>query len=117
MTMESDLTVLLKGICPRVYPDFAPANTPRPYVTYQQIYGAALTYLGREVPTKQNAVMQINVWADTRKEAKATILAIEERLITATVFQATPEAASVSDFDADIPIYGSRQDFSIWADR
>lgn len=117
MTMESDLTTLLKATCPRVYPDFAPANTPRPYVTYQQIYGIALRYLGNEVPTKQHAVIQINVWADTRKEAKATILAIEDSLIRAKVFQASPEAASVSDFDADIPVYGSRQDFSIWADR
>ena len=81
MTMESDLTALLKATCQRVYPDFAPANTPRPYVTYQQIYGIALRYLGNEVPTKQHAVIQINVWADTRKEAKATILAIEEGLV------------------------------------
>jgi hypothetical protein len=117
MSMEADLTVLLKGICPRVFPDFAPASTGRPYVTYQQIYGEAIPYLGREVPTKQNAVMQVNVWSDTRKEAKAMILQIEEALIRYPAFQASPVAAPVSDFDADVPVYGSRQDFSIWADR
>lgn len=117
MTLEASLTTVLKQSCPRVYPDFAPAGAQRPHVTYQQIYGATLTYLGREVPTKENAVMQVNVWSDTRKEAKALILDIETRLVQATQFQAKPVAAAVSDSDPDIPAYCSRQDFDIWADR
>jgi hypothetical protein len=31
-----------------------------------------------------------------------------------TAFQARPIAAAVADYDADIPVYGCRQDFSAW---
>lgn len=117
MTLEAYLTALLKQACAQTFPDFAPPGTALPYITYQQIYGEAIRYLGREVPTKENAVMQINVWSASRKEAKALILRVEELLILATEFQASPQAASVSDFEAGLPAYCSRQDFSIWADR
>jgi hypothetical protein len=45
------------------------------------------------------------------------ILAIEAQLINATSVQAGPIAASISDFDADMERYCSRQDFNVWADR
>lgn len=117
MTLEAILTALLKQACDQTYPDFAPPGTKLPYITYQQIYGDVLRYMGKEVPNKENAVMQINVWSASRKEAKAMILQIEAKLILANQFQASPVAAAVSDFEADVPAYCSRQDFSIWADR
>jgi hypothetical protein len=117
MTLEANLAVLLKQVCDQTFPDFAPPGTKLPYITFQQIYGDVISYLGKEVSSKENAVMQINVWSATRKEAKAMILQIESLLTLAVSFQASPVAASVSDFEADLPAYCSRQDFSIWADR
>lgn len=117
MTLEEMLYAELTAVCPRVFPDFAPTDTPRPYVTWQQVGGESIQFMDRTVPSKENADIQISVWADTRKEAKATILAIEAQLIGATSVQASPIAAAISDFDADMERYCSRQDFDVWADR
>jgi len=117
MTVETDLTALLKTICTRTFPDFAPVGTARPYVTYQQIGGAAPVFVDNTVPDTENGEFQINVWADTRMQAKDLIKQIEAALILETQFQARPIGAAVSDFDADVPVYGARQDFSIWSVR
>jgi hypothetical protein len=117
MSLESQLFTLLQGVCPRSFPDFAPATTARPYVTYQQIGGQAVNHLDRLIPNKRNAVMQINVWSDTRAEANTLIQSIEDALRMTTVFQAEPSGAPHASFDADIPVYAAIQDFSIWADR
>jgi len=115
--LDEQLYLELAAVCPRVFPDFAPTDTERPYVTFQQIGGEAPGFIDRTVPSKENAHMQVNVWSDSRREAKVVIKAIEERLIGATAIQASPIAAAASDFDADMERYCSRQDFNIWADR
>lgn len=117
MALESKLTAALKAVCARTSPDFAPFDTVRPYVTYQQIGGAVIKPLAREVPNMENAEIQVNVWSNTRAEAKALIKQIEAAIIMETGFIGKPSAAAVSDYDADIPVYCSRQDFSIWCDR
>jgi hypothetical protein len=117
MALEENLTALLRAICPRTFSDFAPLDTPRPYVTFQQIGGSTVDFIDKVVPSKENAVMQINAWADSRLDAKALIKQIEAALIAATEFQAAPVAAASSDFDPDMDRRCSRQDFSIWADR
>ena len=115
--IEQKITALLRTICPRAYTDFAPVETQRPYVTYQQIGGETMDFIDNSLPNKENADIQINVWADTRIEAKSLIKRIEEAMLASTELQASASAAAVSDYDADIPVYGSRQDFSVWADR
>lgn len=117
MSLETQLYDTLKVVCPRTFPDFAPTNTARPYVTYQQIGGDAVNMVDRWVPNKRNARMQINVWADTRASASTTMQAIEDALRMSTLFQAEPESAMTADFDADFPVYSAMQDFTIWADR
>lgn len=117
MTVEFDIYTLLKTKCARVFPDFAPVDTARPYVTYQQIGGQSLRFLDATIPSKKNGVIQVSIWSNTRAEAMSLALLIEEAMIAATAFQATPEGAPISDFDADVPVYGARQDFSIWSDR
>ena len=117
MALENDLVAVLKPICARVYNGFTPTTTQRPYITFQQIGGKVIPTLAGAPATKENAEMQINVWANSGSEAKGLIKQIEDTLVAAAAFIARPLAASVSDFDADIPVYGSRQDFTIWADR
>ena len=114
MSLETVLTPLLETVCDEVSPDFADFNTPRPYVTYQQIGGQDVIPLDSSLPGTLNAEVQINVWADTRLEASALMLAIRSLLIQSTGVTARPLAAAQNDFDADIPVYGSRQDFTIW---
>lgn len=114
--MESDLTALLKTLCPRVFPDVAPTITQKPYVTYQQIGGVPLRYVDNTAADKRHHMMQINVWASTRKEANQLSRAIEDALCAATVFTARPMSEAVADAE-DEDLRGNRQDFHIWATR
>lgn len=112
MTFEADLFTRLKTVCPRVFPDFAPILTPRPYVTWQQVGGDVINPLDNSKPGVRLPEVQINVWADSRLTAMATIRAIEDAMRAATTFHARPLGDAVADFDADMPVYGARQDFA-----
>jgi len=117
MTTDEKITALLRTICPRTYCDFAPTDTQRPYCTYQVIGGDSLSYLDAVVPNKENVEVQISIWSDSRLEATALAKQVEAALITATNMQASSLGAAASDFDADMSVRSSQQDFSIWADR
>jgi hypothetical protein len=118
VSFEGDLFTLLKAAAPelgsRVYPDFAATSTTRPYCTYQQIGGDVINPIENVAPDKRNSVMQINVWSNTRLEALQISRAIEDAMRAASAFQARPIGAAVADYDADIPVYGCRQDFTCW---
>lgn len=115
MSFESDLYTLLAGVTPRVFPDFAPVTTQRPYATYQQIGGDVLNMVANVAPGVRNSHVQISVWSDTRKESLEIMRAIEDAICATSVFKAArPIAAAVADYDAEIPIYGCRQDFTVW---
>lgn len=112
MSFESDLYAVLNAVAPGgVYPDFAPVDTPRPYVTWQQIGGPSLNPLGGEASGLRSVEIQVNVWSDTRVQARTLIRAIEAAMRAATAFDADPMSEPVDDFDADIPVYGSLQSF------
>jgi hypothetical protein len=119
MTFEADLEALVKGAAPalgnRVFPDFAPVKTARPYSTFQQIGGQVLNQVANVAPGVRNAMVQITVWAKTRNEALEIMRAIEAAVCASNTFKAArPIAAAVADYDAEIPVYGCRQDFTFW---
>ena len=118
MTVEADIYNTIKALVGnRVFPDVAPTSTAKPYITYSQVGGEALSYLERAVPDKQHGRFQVNVWADTRASASAVMLQVESALVTATAFQASAVSAPSSDYEHDMATYGSMQDFSIWSTR
>lgn len=117
MHLEEKLTALLRTICPNVFADFAPGDTPVPYVVYQQIGGQSDVTLDNLLLSKRNAWMQTEVWASTVGEAVVTMLAIEQALVSAKDMQASPMAAMTRDFDSATGRRAARQDFDIWADR
>ena len=118
MSVESDIYTLLKGLVGnRCCPDFAPIATVRPYITYVQIGGEALSYTDDTLPNGKNGRFQVNVWGDTRSQCSALMLQVEAALIQATAFQARPVSAPSSDYDHDMLVYGSMQDFSVWSTR
>jgi hypothetical protein len=117
MTVEADLKSALAGCCARVFPDFAPTNTTKPYITYQQIGGTVINPLDNSNPAQQNGEFQINVWANSRASAASVMLAIEAAMRAATTFTAQPIAAPRGDFDADMLLYASSQDYSVWSDK
>lgn len=116
MTVETSLVAVLQAVCARVFPDVAPYGTTRPFVTYQQIGGEVVNYLDPTLPNRKNGYFQINVWSATRAEAAALALAIESALRVATAFVARPLAAPMATHDADVGLYGTAQDFTIWSD-
>jgi hypothetical protein len=121
MTMESDLTVLLKTVSPRVFPDVAPSGTAVPYVTYQHIGGTSLQYIDGTAADKRHTVLQINVWSASRLEALALIRQVEATIcnLAAAPFAAQPDGEPTGRHEDDVtpPLYGCMQDFSIISTR
>lgn len=117
MSIDTELPALLKVLCVRTFTDFAPVTTTRPYVTFQLIGGEAWRYVEGTAPDKRNSSVQINVWASGRLEANTLARQIEDAMCATAVFTAKPDAEIVNDFDADIPVYGCRQDFTVVSTR
>lgn len=119
MSIETTLRAVIEQQCPRVFPDIAPFETAKPYVTWQQIGGDAPVYVEGAVMGQRHALMQIDVHADTRLEASQLMLGIEQALVESTALQAEPQGAMRADGDGEglERIYTASQDFSIWAPR
>lgn len=119
MIVETPLHAVLIAVSARVFPDFAPEGTVRPFIVYQQVGGVAPTFLERAVPSKENGRFQITVWAATRIESKTIAKAIELAMVAATAFDAKPLGAPVALVDDSIapPLRGTAQDYTVWNDR
>ena len=118
MTVEADLfTTLGPLVGGRAYPDVAPAGVARPYIVYQEISGQAPTFLERAVPSKKNGRFQITVWDDTRAQASALSLQIEEAMVLSTLFDAKPLGGRTADYDEETELRGARHDFTVWSER
>lgn len=115
--VETDIFNLLKTLVPNVFPDVAPNGTPLPYATYQQVGGLVINYSDAATPNKQHGIFQVNIWAATRLEAKALALQVEDAFRASSAFVARPDGAPISQYEPDTQLYGTLQDFSIWADR
>ncbi len=61
MTVEADLFNLLKTLVSnRAFPDFAPVNTTRPYITYQQIGGEVVVFTEGAMADHDNGVFRFH---------------------------------------------------------
>jgi hypothetical protein len=113
VSFESDLFDALKGLVGnRCFPDVAPINTVRPYITVQKVGGSAWNFLESAVVGKRHARVQVNCWADTRLAAAALARSVENALVVSTAIRAYVEGAVVDDYNDDVKLYGTRQDFS-----
>lgn len=112
-TLFALLSPLVNG---RVYPDYAPFNTVRPFITYQNVGGVTSNSFCGDTDA-QNAHIQVNVWAEIggggRKQAN-TIMRAVAFLISGQFPIGVALGGLVSDFDDVTKAYGARQDFSIW---
>lgn len=116
MTVESDIFDTLKTLVGnRVFPDVAPFNTTRPYITYQQIGGRSINYIDPTAPDLRNGMFQVNCWADTRMAANALSRQVESAFRSATVFQSRPDSDILANHEPDLDRYGTIQTFSIWS--
>lgn len=115
--MEVALVAILKTLCSRVYPDVAPLDTGKPYITWQAIGGEVARYLDNSAADKRNTLLQINTWALTRQDATTLIRQAEDALCGSSAFVARPQGEALSMYEPDTKLYGSVQRFSVWASR
>jgi len=115
MSLESSIFDALKSLVSnRVYPDVAPENAVRPYITYQQVGGEGVNFVDSTTPSLKNARMQINVWADTRAAAATLAGQVETAIRNTTAIHPKILGAPVAMFDLETKLRGTRQDFSVW---
>lgn len=114
MSFESDFYDAIKGLVSnRVYPDVAPLNTTRPYITIQKVGGQAWNYLEGVFVGSRHARVQVNCFASTRNAANALARSVEVALVESPLkcWVETP-AIDTPPSDLTPPLYGTRQDFS-----
>lgn len=115
MTVEKAIFDALRGLAgDRVFPDFAPEGTARPYVTYQQMGGLPVNFMDAAAPSLKNSRFRLNVWADTRAGAAALCLVCEQALRAAPALRTTVLTNPLSLADPETRLRGTSQDFSFW---
>lgn len=114
MSLEADLAAVLGAQCSgRVYPDTAPHDTARPYITYQRVGGQVINPVSNSDPGLHNARVQVNVWHDTRAAANALMRSVAAALRAAPLL-GVPEGAAADRADDLNLLRGCQQDFSVW---
>lgn len=114
MNLEATIYPLLGPLVGgRCESDIAPQTVAFPFIVYQQVGGSAIDYVEGKVPDKDNARVQVTIWATTRKEAAQLSRAARIALVEGDA-QAKTMGAAVSLYDAAVSLHGSRQDFSVW---
>lgn len=116
MTVEADLFNVLSPLVPsmRVYPDVAPQNVAKPYITFQQIGGSAINTLETAAVGKRNARFQVNCWDVSRLNVATLARQVEDAIASSTTVRGFVLGAMTAIFEQDLLLYGTRQDFSIW---
>lgn len=115
MSLEALIFDALKGIVDnRVYPDVAPEKVGRPYIVYQEVGGVAVNYTEAAVPDKQNARVQISVWAETKLTASDIGKQAEDALRLFLSLQTRVLTARRSRYDTETKLRGCMQDFDFW---
>lgn len=118
MSLETTLTTLLKQCCARVYAGAARDVVERPYVVWTRIGGTPQAYMEGTLVDIRNADVQVEVYADRQEQADQIAQEIERLLVETELFagEALGESATVPP-DITLSLYGTQQDFSIWAPR
>lgn len=116
MSLESDIVAALTSLVSgRVFPEFAPYSTAKPFITYQQVGGSAENFLEATVVGKKNARIQVSCWTTTRQSANNLARSVEAALVPSAL-KAYVLGAFIAAYEDDTapPLYGTHQDFSVW---
>lgn len=117
MSMESILAATLGPLAgDRVFPDVGPENVGLPYITYQQVGGDPVNFLGGDAPSQRNSRVQINVWGATRQTVAELARAVEAAVRSTPGLRPTVLTSGIATFEPDTRLYGSLQDFSFWTE-
>lgn len=115
MSFEILLFDTLKSlVAGRVFPDIGPEKVVVPYITYQQVGGDSLIFLDNTSPSKENARVQVNVWAATRLDASALSRQVASALQMNAALCTTVLGQPISQYDPETKLRGAMQDFTFW---
>ena len=115
MTPEDYIDAVLQHLAGgRVFPDVAPLDTVKPYITYQVVGGEPMNFLSGDRPNKQHVRMQVNVWASHRIEASEVGMLVEDALRSATALQVEVASGRVATYDEETDSRGIMQDFMLF---
>lgn len=126
MALEEELFARLRSQCPRVFTPTAPFSAERPYLTWQHLGGQAVRWFDNSAPGFRNALLQVNAWADTKKEAFDLLRRVEDemcRIDGLVRFTARPMEEPVDAYvegnEGQEPgqLCGALQTYSIWGER
>lgn len=115
MTPEDHIDAVLQHLAGgRIFPDVAPLNTERPFITYQRVGGTPDEYLSGDRAEKRYRRFQVNVWAVHRAEASDLGMLTEDALRSATYLQVEVLTELTATYDEDTDLRGFMQDFNLF---
>jgi len=115
MTPEDHIDAALQHLAEgRIFPDVAPLDTAKPYITYQAVGGEPMNFLSGDHPSKQHVRMQINVWSERRIEASEIGMLVEDALRSLTALQVEVASGRVATYDEEADLRGVMQDFMLF---
>ncbi len=117
MSLENDFVAVLQSCCPSVFPGSAPANQPRPFVTWEQIGGDPARYADNTPMAKRLALLQVDTWAASKGQAMQLARQIEDALCAATTLVARPVSDQSGRQDEYVEGYGVTQEFEVLGAR
>ncbi|HEY0063149.1 MAG TPA: DUF3168 domain-containing protein, partial [Telluria sp.] len=88
-----------------------PEQTARPYITYQNVGGSPISFLDSTIPSKEFALVQVNVWADSRLAASDLGKIVEDTLRGTTALQTDIVTGRHATYDETTGYRGTMQDF------
>ncbi|MCD0492338.1 DUF3168 domain-containing protein [Chromobacterium violaceum] len=109
MLEEQLYSVLSPLVAGNVFPDTAPAETPRPYILYQQVGGIPVQFMEGDGSTVSPR-MQITIWSDSRLQAAQLQRAAQRLLVGAPLF-GTIAGGAVALHEDVLGLRGTQQDF------
>lgn len=74
---DSNVTDLIGS---RLYPEVAPQNVAKPYLTYKVVNNAELQSLNHREPYGERALIQIDCWADSFSSAVTTRAVVQDSM-------------------------------------
>lgn len=118
MSAEHIIFAALSGLVGgRVYPDVAPQGAALPRIVYQQVGGRKVQYTEGQLPSTENARMQVVCWAATRDGATTLAKQVEDALLAAPGCTVEVLGERVARYEEDTGLRAAQQDFSITSPR
>lgn len=114
MSLETAVFAILGPlVANRVYPDVAPDDPVFPLIIHQDVGGVPYEYIDQTLPDHDNARLQLIVWSKSRIEARAVARNARAALLGSQLVVKTL-TGTISIFNEDLKLYGSRTDFGVW---